>query len=119
MAEIGDDGLLRSVPQTAHAVFIAAAAVGGARLPGGVGRITGTPISGAMTGGFTFPGVDAYIQSIEGTIIVAAVMADPYRRGSRRDTRSATLDRGDGRGPPDLSPKRTDTRSRERPRKRP
>ncbi len=38
-----------------------------------------------MTSGFTFLGVDAYIQDIvKGLIIIAAVMADQYRRRGRR-----------------------------------
>jgi inositol transport system permease protein len=68
---------------------IAASVIGGASLSGGVGRITGTVIGtlilGVMTSGFTFLGVDAYIQDIvKGLIIVAAVMADQYRRQGRR-----------------------------------
>lgn len=68
---------------------IAAAVIGGTSLSGGVGRITGTVIGtlilGVMTSGFTFLGVDAYIQDIvKGLIIIAAVMADQYRRGGRR-----------------------------------
>ena len=68
---------------------IAAAVIGGTSLSGGVGRITGTVIGtlilGVMTSGFTFLGVDAYIQDIvKGLIIIAAVMADQYRRAGRR-----------------------------------
>lgn len=46
---------------------IAAAVIGGAGPSGDVGRITGTvigtPIPGVTTEGFTFLGVDAYIQT--------------------------------------------------------
>lgn len=68
---------------------IAAAVIGGTSLSGGVGRITGTVVGtlvlGVMTSGFTFLGVDAYIQDIvKGLIIIAAVMADQFRRGGRR-----------------------------------
>jgi inositol transport system permease protein len=63
---------------------IAAAVIGGTSLVGGVGRITGTVIGalilGTMTSGFTFLGVDAYIQDIiKGLIIVIAVVIDQYR----------------------------------------
>ncbi|KTT10334.1 ABC transporter [Pseudomonas oryzihabitans] len=63
---------------------IAAAVIGGTSLAGGVGRITGTVIGalilGVMTSGFTFLGVDAYIQDIiKGVIIVVAVVIDQYR----------------------------------------
>ena len=63
---------------------IAAAVIGGTSLAGGVGRITGTVIGalilGVMASGFTFVGVDAYIQDIiKGLIIVAAVVIDQYR----------------------------------------
>ncbi|MFF7709562.1 ABC transporter permease [Pseudomonas sp. NPDC007930] len=63
---------------------IAAAVIGGTSLAGGVGRITGTVIGalilGVMASGFTFLGVDAYIQDIiKGLIIVAAVIIDQYR----------------------------------------
>ena len=68
---------------------IAGAVIGGTSLSGGVGRITGTVIGtvilGVMTSGFTFIGVDAYIQDIvKGVIIVAAVTADQYRQRRRR-----------------------------------
>ncbi len=68
---------------------IAAAVIGGTSLSGGIGRITGTVVGtlilGVMTSGFTFLGVDAYIQDIvKGLIIIAAVMADQYRRRGRR-----------------------------------
>jgi inositol transport system permease protein len=67
---------------------IAAAVIGGASLAGGVGRITGTVIGtlilGMVTSGFTFLRVDAYYQEIvKGGIIVAAVIADQYRRRAR------------------------------------
>ncbi|NWA24261.1 ABC transporter permease [Pseudomonas gingeri] len=63
---------------------IAAAVIGGTSLAGGVGRITGTVIGalilGVMASGFTFVGVDAYIQDIiKGLIIVIAVVIDQYR----------------------------------------
>jgi inositol transport system permease protein len=64
---------------------IAAAVIGGASLSGGIGRITGTVIGtlilGVVTSGFTFLRIDAYYQEIvKGAIIVAAVIADQYRR---------------------------------------
>ncbi|WP_296248037.1 ABC transporter permease [Pseudomonas sp. UBA4194] len=63
---------------------IAAAVIGGTSLVGGVGRIGGTVIGalilGVMASGFTFVGVDAYVQDIiKGLIIVAAVVIDQYR----------------------------------------
>ncbi|MDQ7915491.1 ABC transporter permease [Pseudomonas sp. 102515] len=63
---------------------IAAAVIGGTSLAGGVGRITGTVIGalilGTMASGFTFLGVDAYVQDIiKGLIIVVAVVIDQYR----------------------------------------
>jgi inositol transport system permease protein len=71
---------------------IAAAVIGGASLSGGVGRITGTVIGtlilGVVTSGFTFLRIDAYYQEIvKGAIIVAAVIADQYRR-RRYDARA-------------------------------
>ena len=68
---------------------IAAAVIGGTSLSGGIGRITGTVVGtlilGVMMSGFTFLGVDAYIQDIvKGVIIIVAVMADQYRRRGRR-----------------------------------
>jgi inositol transport system permease protein len=68
---------------------IAAAVIGGASLAGGVGRITGTVIGtlilGVVTSGFTFLRIDAYYQEIvKGGIIVAAVVADQYRRRRAR-----------------------------------
>ena len=67
---------------------IAAAVIGGASLSGGIGRITGTVIGtlilGVVTSGFTFLRIDAYYQEIvKGGIIVAAVIADQYRRRTR------------------------------------
>lgn len=63
---------------------IAAAVIGGTSLTGGVGRISGTVIGtiilGIMTSGFTFIGLDAYIQDIvKGGVIVLAVVGDRYR----------------------------------------
>lgn len=63
---------------------IAAAVIGGTSLVGGVGKITGTVIGalilGVMASGFTFIGVDAYLQDIiKGAIIVVAVVLDQYR----------------------------------------
>jgi inositol transport system permease protein len=63
---------------------IAAAVIGGTSLSGGIGRIGGTVIGtiilGIMTSGFTFIGLDAYIQDIvKGGVIVSAVIADRYR----------------------------------------
>ena len=69
---------------------IAAAVIGGTSLSGGMGthhaaRSIGTLILGIMISGFTFLGVDAYIQDIvKGVIIVAAVIADQYRRQKRK-----------------------------------
>ena len=68
---------------------IAAAVIGGTSLSGGIGRIAGTVIGtiilGIMTSGFTFIGLDAYIQDIvKGGVIVSAVVADRYRhRGGK------------------------------------
>jgi inositol transport system permease protein len=67
---------------------IAAAVIGGASLAGGIGRISGTVIGtlilGVVTSGFTFLRIDAYYQEIvKGGIIVAAVIADQYRRRAR------------------------------------
>jgi inositol transport system permease protein len=64
---------------------IAAAVIGGTNLFGGVGRISGTVIGtlilGLMISGFTFLGVDAYIQDIvKGVVIIAAVTIDQIRR---------------------------------------
>ncbi|HBV3339684.1 ABC transporter permease (plasmid) [Klebsiella pneumoniae] len=63
---------------------IAAAVIGGSSLMGGVGRITGTLIGACILGliksGFTFIGIDAYIQDIiKGIIIISAVSVDMYR----------------------------------------
>ncbi len=68
---------------------IAAAVIGGSSLMGGVGRITGTLIGAVILGliksGFTFVGVDAYVQDIiKGIIIVAAVSIDMYRNRKKR-----------------------------------
>ena len=68
---------------------IAAAVIGGISLSGGVGRITGTVIGtlilGVMMSGFTFLGVNSYIQNIiKGVIIVAAVVVDQYRNRRRK-----------------------------------
>ena len=68
---------------------IAAAVIGGVSLAGGSGRISGTVIGtvilGVMTSGFTFIGIDAYVQGIvKGIIIVAAVVIDQYRQRKRR-----------------------------------
>ena len=68
---------------------IAAAVIGGVSLSGGSGRISGTVIGtlilGVMTSGFTFVGIDAYVQGIvKGVIIVAAVVIDQYRQSRRR-----------------------------------
>ena len=67
---------------------IAAAVIGGASLAGGIGRIAGTVIGtlilGVVTSGFTFLRIDAYYQEIvKGMIIIAAVIADQYRRRTR------------------------------------
>ena len=67
---------------------IAAAVIGGTNLMGGVGRISGTVIGtlilGLMLSGFTFLGVDAYIQDIiKGVVIIAAVTTDQLRRNRR------------------------------------
>ncbi|WP_380179662.1 ABC transporter permease [Kalamiella sp. sgz302252] len=68
---------------------IAAAVIGGSSLMGGVGRITGTLIGAVILGliksGFTFVGVDAYVQDIiKGIIIVSAVSVDMYRNRKKR-----------------------------------
>lgn len=68
---------------------IAGVVIGGTSLSGGVGRMTGTVIGtvilGVMTSGFTFIGIDAYIQDIvKGIIIVVAVIADQYRQRRRK-----------------------------------
>jgi inositol transport system permease protein len=67
---------------------IAAVVIGGTSLSGGIGRVTGTVIGvlilGVMTSGFTFIRLDAYYQEmVKGAIIVAAVVADQYRRRRR------------------------------------
>ena len=71
---------------------IAAAVIGGSSLMGGVGRITGTLIGAVILGliksGFTFIGVDSYIQDIiKGVIIVAAVSIDMRRNRKNTDCR--------------------------------
>jgi inositol transport system permease protein len=68
---------------------IAAAVIGGTSLAGGVGRITGAVIGalilGVISSGFTFLGIDSYIQEIvKGMIIVTAVIADQYRKRRAR-----------------------------------
>ena len=68
---------------------IAATVIGGTSLAGGVGRMTGTVIGtvilGVLISGFTFLGVDAYLQDIiKGIVIVAAVVADQYRLRKRK-----------------------------------
>lgn len=68
---------------------IAATVIGGTSLAGGVGRMTGTVIGtvilGVLISGFTFLGVDAYLQNIiKGIVIVAAVVADQYRLRKRK-----------------------------------
>ena len=48
----------------------------------------GTLILGVVTSGFTFLRIDAYYQEIvKGMIIIAAVIADQYRR-RKRDVRA-------------------------------
>jgi inositol transport system permease protein len=68
---------------------IAATVIGGTSLSGGVGRISGTVIGtiilGVTISGFTFLGIDAYVQDIvKGVIIVGAVSADQYRQRRRK-----------------------------------
>jgi len=68
---------------------IAAAVIGGSSLMGGVGRITRTLIGAVILvlikSGFTFVGVDAYVQDIiKGIIIVSAVSIDMYRNRKKR-----------------------------------
>jgi inositol transport system permease protein len=67
---------------------ITAAVIGGTSLSGGQGRIFGTVIGtvilGLMMSGFTFLRIDAYYQEmVKGCVIVAAVVADNYRRKKR------------------------------------
>ncbi|WKB51288.1 ABC transporter permease [Eleftheria terrae] len=83
-AQTGQSGMGMSYELDA----IAAAVIGGTSLSGGVGRITGTVIGalilGVISSGFTFLGVDSYIQEIiKGGIIVAAVVADQIRKKKR------------------------------------
>ena len=78
---------------------IAAAVIGGSSLMGGVGRITGTLIGAVILGliksGFTFIGVDSYIQDIiKGVIIVAAVSIDMRRNRKNTDCRELPPARG-------------------------
>ncbi|WP_192797135.1 ABC transporter permease [Klebsiella aerogenes] len=68
---------------------ITAAVIGGSSLMGGVGRITGTLIGAVILGliksGFTFIGVDAYVQDIiKGIIIVSAVAIDMQRNRQKK-----------------------------------
>jgi len=68
---------------------IAAAVIGGTSLSGGIGRITGTVIGalilGVISSGFTFLGVDSYLQEvIKGAIIIIAVVADQIRKQKKR-----------------------------------
>lgn len=84
-AETGQSGMGMSYELDA----IAAAVIGGTGLAGGTGRITGTVIGalilGVISSGFTFLGVDSYIQEIiKGAIIVVAVMADQLRKKKKR-----------------------------------
>lgn len=84
-AEVGQSGMGMSYELDA----IAAAVIGGTSLAGGVGRITGTVIGalilGVIASGFTFLGVDSYIQEIiKGAIIVVAVVADQIRKHKKR-----------------------------------
>ena len=77
-----DDVVNRFARELADA--IAAAVIGGTSLTGGIGRMSGTVIGtiilGIMTSGFTFIGLDAYIQDIvKGGVIVLAVVGDRYR----------------------------------------
>ncbi|MCB6184591.1 ABC transporter permease [Leeia sp. TBRC 13508] len=80
-AQTGQSGMGMSYELDA----IAAAVIGGTSLAGGVGRITGTVIGalilGVISSGFTFLGIDSYLQEIvKGLIIVAAVVADQFRK---------------------------------------
>lgn len=78
-----------SMGQSYELDAIAAAVIGGSSLMGGVGRITGTVIGAVILGliksGFTFIGVDSYIQDIiKGIIIVSAVAIDMHRNRKKR-----------------------------------
>lgn len=78
-----------SMGQSYELDAIAAAVIGGSSLMGGVGRITGTVIGAVILGliksGFTFIGVDSYIQDIiKGMIIVSAVAIDMHRNRKKR-----------------------------------
>lgn len=68
---------------------IASAVIGGTSLSGGVGRIPGTIIGalvlGVVKSGFTFLGVNAYIQEIiKGLIIIGAVVMDMMRNKAKQ-----------------------------------
>jgi inositol transport system permease protein len=83
-AQTGQSGMGMSYELDA----IAAAVIGGTSLSGGSGRITGTVIGalilGVISSGFTFLGIDSYIQEIiKGAIIVVAVVADQMRKKKR------------------------------------
>jgi inositol transport system permease protein len=84
-AQTGQSGMGMSYELDA----IAAAVIGGTSLSGGLGRVTGTLIGalilGVISSGFTFLGIDSYIQEIvKGIIIVAAVVVDQYRKNKKR-----------------------------------
>ena len=70
--------------EISHVAAQDALPIRGNSLVGGVGRSSGTFIGalilGVMAAGFTFVGVDAYVQDIiKGVIIVVAVVIDQYR----------------------------------------
>lgn len=85
-AQTGQSGMGMSYELDA----IAAAVIGGTSVSsGGIGRVTGTLIGalilGVISSGFTFLGIDSYIQEIiKGIIIVAAVVADQIRKKRTR-----------------------------------
>jgi inositol transport system permease protein len=84
-AQTGQSGMGMSYELDA----IAAAVIGGTSLSGGLGRVTGTLIGalilGVISSGFTFLGIDSYIQEIvKGMIIVAAVVVDQYRKNKSK-----------------------------------
>jgi inositol transport system permease protein len=84
-AQTGQSGMGMSYELDA----IAAAVIGGTSLSGGLGKVTGTLIGalilGVISSGFTFLGIDSYIQEIvKGIIIVAAVVVDQYRKNKKR-----------------------------------
>ena len=67
---------------------IASAVIGGTSLSGGIGRIPGAIIGalvlGVVKSGFTFLGVNAYVQEIiKGLIIIGAVVLDMMRNKKR------------------------------------